>query len=1391
MAPAVSVVHEKEKLQVASMLKYLVSSIGLTPADAMTVAQALFNAKLDSVAKMSQLTEGKCVSIGIKNVDARKLLVSNGKKPKPAAHQPPGMIDLMGQRTQTVDAGTPSSKSSASKRKRDSDLDRPLPAQPTKQRSSALAFDFEEILDEERLETASVVVNRAPIMSAWATVVAERLDFSRPEALSLAAAYTEANATSKGVSLGIISASEGRVAAGGPAQPYVDLLGRRIYVLALQDGTWRGVSKGVMAEPQTSFDYIKRACRQQTGVVVGAMRLLAQSFTDPDELNRVGFGLYADFRPALDDSAQMGWGKRAEVKIKAILDLRRVPVASETAVNQAKTDNVDEFDALLDDDLAGLDDLPIIVPLSTHPHRASVLLSSLLPRDLAEKSQIPVAAPCADGLSKRSPTVEQAVRVSASGEVLRTSPAVEEMTVIIWSRLIHMGMHALGSSQYVGAIPVWSGNIADAKSLHFYIGVDEYLRKSSPKRDYIIRRTERLAGNGCFALAVIPHHTQLLSCPERYRARGRACLPEHLHTAAFVVSSRDYIMLFDHDSTVAALPPRRYHRESFCDAAIDKRRQFARDGHAKLAIDSPDWSMDESETATSIEHAPLTTLGLRPSRSPPMSRLTAQTLARPELTSSVGDPPFVSNERISRSTGTLRHLPTDRQVVRRGSSYQEHVSVINSDVDAERWRRTAPVSYPADSLGTSSPPRLAAAFVLPASNTVDELAPVTPAFAPALGTAFDSRTISASSTQSRPSSMEDSIDIDSTVAIAADSEDDAPFAFDADPSRVHHTLPLRPWQRRPLLLGQPAPEQSTPETWLPSVSHLAAPEMASSRPVIGWRLRPAGSLDISPNLTHANAMPRPPLRRNATSLASPEEISSESSSPFLPRHGAPTAVPHPQSAALSDLSETRRRIEASVDALQATRVSLQQANTALVTSGDSLRRRTLRSESETSDSGLWGDIHVASPVRPRSSVVSASSTAQRRAGGLGTLGRLRGPTRSRNEQWMRGEPLPGHTSLEPAPAQTSDTFDPLTAPSLDGRNPWRSDRQYSFAPHIETATQRPRPQTSRLNSAEVSPRRHIARVADTNNLGNRQTSIQRPHNFRRVRSFETGDSTPALHDVSRAAAASIDASAHAERHYSPSRQGARHLRSREERSNDIATRLAELRAGRARVNGTRGHHPDLDALIRDLALPGPRDDSEEILDQVRAIDRQYRSDVSRSRGSMSNQRHRRALRDQPPLSSSEASYEAFADGAIRPWLMRPPAIFQRLADELRQVDFWFGGEANIAGNLENYMDDDSLDTSYEALLALADRVDQVTPLLKGYSSRRINALPKFTYSEIISGMPDVKLPSETRCSICLEEYKPTDVLLHMACSHALHEPCLDHWLRLEKSCPFCRQDACE
>jgi hypothetical protein len=65
------------------------------------------------------------------------------------------------------------------------------PTSPSKRRRTVTAagggLDFNEVVDEDLLKTKYIVVNRAPVMTAWATVVAERLNFKREEALSIGA----------------------------------------------------------------------------------------------------------------------------------------------------------------------------------------------------------------------------------------------------------------------------------------------------------------------------------------------------------------------------------------------------------------------------------------------------------------------------------------------------------------------------------------------------------------------------------------------------------------------------------------------------------------------------------------------------------------------------------------------------------------------------------------------------------------------------------------------------------------------------------------------------------------------------------------------------------------------------------------------------------------------------------------------------------------------------------------------------------------------------------------------------------------------------------------------------------------------------------------------------
>ncbi|KAI0940000.1 hypothetical protein AcV5_001224 [Taiwanofungus camphoratus] len=81
---------------------------------------------------------------------------------------------------------------------------------------------------------------------------------------------------------------------------------------------WRALSAGAPVAPTAAFSYMTRSLRQTAPHVIGALRLLAASYT-PAELNKIGFSLYADFRPSVD-----GWGKHGEVRCSTILSLRKL-----------------------------------------------------------------------------------------------------------------------------------------------------------------------------------------------------------------------------------------------------------------------------------------------------------------------------------------------------------------------------------------------------------------------------------------------------------------------------------------------------------------------------------------------------------------------------------------------------------------------------------------------------------------------------------------------------------------------------------------------------------------------------------------------------------------------------------------------------------------------------------------------------------------------------------------------------------------------------------------------------------------------------------------------------------------------------------------------------------
>lgn len=72
----------------------------------------------------------------------------------------------------------------------------------------------------------------------------------------------------------------------------------------------------------------------------------------------------------------------------------------------------------------------------------------------------------------------------------------------------------------------------------------------------------------------------------------------------------------------------------------------------------------------------------------------------------------------------------------------------------------------------------------------------------------------------------------------------------------------------------------------------------------------------------------------------------------------------------------------------------------------------------------------------------------------------------------------------------------------------------------------------------------------------------------------------------------------------------------------------------------------------------------------------------------------------------------------------------------------------------------------------------------GIDEATIVSYPKLLYSEAKVQKSD---SAATCCSICLAEYKGSDVLRVLPdCGHLFHVSCVDPWLRMHPTCPLCR-----
>ena len=167
-------------------------------------------------------------------------------------------------------------------------------------------------------------INRAPVLTLWAAVVAERLGYAPDEALTLAKALAGLNAQSKGRRLGIYEERKVEEKAARPPKAekveFIPLLGRGVPALRTPKGL-RAAIQGDVIEPESVQRYLEQKFGDRLGEARAAMEKLARALP-PKKLESEAFSLYEKFRPTVPEGKK-GWGAKGELDLDYILSLAK------------------------------------------------------------------------------------------------------------------------------------------------------------------------------------------------------------------------------------------------------------------------------------------------------------------------------------------------------------------------------------------------------------------------------------------------------------------------------------------------------------------------------------------------------------------------------------------------------------------------------------------------------------------------------------------------------------------------------------------------------------------------------------------------------------------------------------------------------------------------------------------------------------------------------------------------------------------------------------------------------------------------------------------------------------------------------------------------------------
>ncbi len=174
-----------------------------------------------------------------------------------------------------------------------------------------------------------IKINRAPVLTLWGVIVAERLGYNHDEALTLGKALAGLNAQSKGQRLGIYSPAEQELdeKRGKKAKEkqvgetlLVEVVGRPIPTVKTKHGL-RAAIKGEEINPESVERYLEKKFGYGLAEAREALETLARAFP-PQELEQRAYRLYEQFRPQIPEGTS-GWGAAGELNLERIRKLAK------------------------------------------------------------------------------------------------------------------------------------------------------------------------------------------------------------------------------------------------------------------------------------------------------------------------------------------------------------------------------------------------------------------------------------------------------------------------------------------------------------------------------------------------------------------------------------------------------------------------------------------------------------------------------------------------------------------------------------------------------------------------------------------------------------------------------------------------------------------------------------------------------------------------------------------------------------------------------------------------------------------------------------------------------------------------------------------------------------